>query len=340
MIPYQVVIPVHEASQVGDARRQAVRIAERVGMNENDRGKVAIVATELANNLVRHAGAAGHGEIALRLLAHAEGNGVEILAIDKGPGMADVGRCLQDGFSTGGTAGHGLGAVKRLASEFDVMSVVGQGTVVLARLVEGAAPAPAPGQTGLRWGVINKPVKGETECGDTWRVVRRHDGTTAVLVADGLGHGPAAAEAANAAALAFDADPFADLKRVFEKAHAALRSTRGAAVAAAHIDPARRTLRYAGIGNIAGTLVDATAARRGLSSHNGTVGAHMHKVHEFEYPWPDRGGMLVMHSDGLATRWDPAAYPGLIQRHPAVVAGVLYRDFTRGRDDVTVVVLS
>jgi anti-sigma regulatory factor (Ser/Thr protein kinase) len=338
MIPYQVFIPVHEASQVGEARRQAVRIAERVGLNESDRGKVAIVATELGNNLVRHAGAAGHGEIALRLLAHAEGNGVEILAIDKGPGMADVGRCLQDGYSTGGTAGQGLGAVKRLATEFDVTSAVGAGTVVLARLLDSSTPPPAPAGTSLRWGVVNKPVKGETECGDTWRVVRRHDGAAAVLVADGLGHGPAAAEAANAAALAFDADPFADLKRVFEKAHAAARGTRGAAVAAAHIDPARRALRYAGIGNIAGTVVEG-GVRRGLSSHNGTVGAQMHKVHEFEYPWPERG-LLVMHSDGLATRWDPSAYPGLTQRHPAVVAGVLYRDFTRGRDDVTVLVVS
>ena len=348
MIPYQAIIPVHESSQVGEARRQAVRLAERVGMNEGDRGKVAIIATELANNLVRHAGPAGHGEIALRLLAHAEGNGVEVLAIDKGPGMADVGRCLQDGYSTGGTAGQGLGAVRRLASEFDVTSAAGTGTVVVARLLDGAptaaltaaaAPPPSIPGNGLRWGVINKPVKGETECGDTWRVVRRHDGVTAILVADGLGHGPAAAEAANAAALVFDADPFVDLKRLFEKAHVHLRGTRGAAVAAAHIDPVRRTLRYAGIGNIAGTLVDG-GARRGLSSHNGTVGAQMHKVHEFEYPWPGRGGVTVMHSDGLGTRWDPAAYPGLMQRHPAVVAGVLYRDFTRGRDDVTVVVIS
>ena len=130
MIPYQVIIPVHEASQVGEARRHAVRIAERVGLNENDRGKVAIIATELANNLVRHGGAAGHGEIALRLLAHAEGNGVEILALDKGPGMADVGRCLQDGYSTGGTAGHGLGAVKRLVNEFDLDTHPGKGTRV------------------------------------------------------------------------------------------------------------------------------------------------------------------------------------------------------------------
>jgi anti-sigma regulatory factor (Ser/Thr protein kinase) len=337
MTPHQVIIPVVESSQVGEARRHAVRLAERVGLNESARGKVAIVATELGNNLVRHGGG---GEVALRLLAHAEGNGVEILAIDKGPGMADVGRCLQDGFSTGGTAGQGLGAVRRLSTDFDIYSGVGGGTVVVSRLLDSATPATPPAAArGFRWGAINKPVKGETECGDTWRVARRDaDGLLAVMVADGLGHGPAAAEAAHAAALAFDADPFLDPKRYLEKTHAAVRATRGAAVAAAHVDLARRVVRYAGVGNIAGTIVEG-AARRGLASHNGTVGAQLHKVHEFEYAWPDRG-LLVMHSDGMATRWDPATYPGVAQRHPAVLAGVLYRDFTRGRDDVTVLVVS
>jgi anti-sigma regulatory factor (Ser/Thr protein kinase) len=334
MIPHQVFIPVVESSQVGDARRHAARIAERVGLNEPDRGKVAIIATELANNLVRHGGG---GEIALRLLAHAEGNGVEICAIDKGPGMANVGQCLQDGFSTGGTAGQGLGAAQRLATEFDVHAGAGAGTVVVARVLDGKPPAQPPGKA-LRWGVLNKPVKGETECGDTWRVARRADGLVAAIVADGLGHGPAAAEASRAAAIAFDADPFADLKHLFEKAHANTRGTRGAAVAIAQLDPARQVVRFAGVGNIAGTIVDGHA-RRGLASHNGTVGAQIHKVHQLEYPWPDRGA-LVMHSDGLGTRWDPAAYPGLTQRHPSVIAGVLYRDFTRGRDDVTVLVIS
>jgi hypothetical protein len=80
------------------------------------------------------------------------------------------------------------------------------------------------------------------------------------------------------------------------------------------------------------------AGSRGLFTHNGTVGAQVRKVQEFEYAWPD-GGLLVMHSDGLQTRWSMDPYPGLMARHPAVVAGVLYRDFQRGRDDATVLVL-
>jgi len=48
--------------------------------------------------------------------------------------------------------------------------------------------------------------------------------------------------------------------------------------------------------------------------------------------------MLVLHSDGLVSHWSLDAYPGLAARDPSLIAGILYRDFTRGRDDVTVVV--
>ncbi len=61
------------------------------------------------------------------------------------------------------------------------------------------------------------------------------------------------------------------------------------------------------------------------------------KFQEFAYPFP-KGATLVMHSDGLISRWTLDAYPGLAAHDPALVAGVLYRDFQRGRDDVTVLV--
>jgi hypothetical protein len=120
--------------------------------------------------------------------------------------------------------------------------------------------------------------------------------------------------------------------------HAAIGGTRGAAVAVAQLDPAASTLTFAGVGNIAGTLLAPGGASRGLFSHNGTVGHQVRKVQPFEYPWSP-GGVLVLHSDGLQTRWSLGAYPGLIRRHPAVIAGVLHRDFLRGRDDATVLVI-
>jgi hypothetical protein len=120
-----------------------------------------------------------------------------------------------------------------------------------------------------------------------------------------------------------------------EFAHGALRSTRGAALAVADLDLARE-VRYAGIGNIAG-LVSTSHDTRHMVSHPGIVGHEVRKIQEFVYPW-SQDSLLVMHSDGLATHWNLDQYPGLASRRPSLIAGVLYRDFTRGRDDVAVVV--
>src|SRR5262249_8438817 len=135
---------------------------------ETEAGKVALVVTEAAGNLVKHA---RDGEILLRPLARDGVVGLEILAIDCGPGIADYRRCLRDGFSTAGTPGPGLGAIARLASFTDVHSVVPSGTALLARL--GAGPAPAPPR-GLRVGVVCLPVAGEEICGDAWAVEHAH----------------------------------------------------------------------------------------------------------------------------------------------------------------------
>jgi hypothetical protein len=109
-------------------------------------------------------------------------------------------------------------------------------------------------------------------------------------------------------------------------------------VAAGLFDRAHGVLRYAGIGNISGSLLE-NGTSRGLLSHNGTAGAQARKIQEMEYPWPPNA-ILVMHSDGLQSRWQLDRYPGIAASHPGVIAGVLYRDFQRGRDDATVVVVS
>ncbi|OLB97884.1 MAG: hypothetical protein AUH30_09400 [Candidatus Rokubacteria bacterium 13_1_40CM_68_15] len=93
---------------------------------------------------------------------------------------------------------------------------------------------------------------------------------------------------------------------------------------------------YAGLGNIAGAVL-ADGRMRHMVSHNGIAGHEARRLNEFSYPWPD-GALVVLHSDGLGTHWDLGRYSGLIQREPSLIAGVLYRDFARRRDDVVVVV--
>lgn len=327
----QIVIAVTDASQMGEARRAATRWAEVAGLSETQRAEAGIVATELGNNLAKY-GTGGKMLIQPRSVGGAAG--LEILAIDSGPGMADVQRCMQDGFSTGGTPGTGLGAVRRIAAEFDLCSIPELGTVVLARI--GVKPRPGVQKPSpFRWAAICVPAPGEAVCGDAWRVMERGD-ELHLMIADGLGHGPLAAEASEPCARLFEKGSFTGPDAFIDIAHRSISGTRGAAVAACIASATKRSLRYAGAGNIAGTLRSASESR-GLVSHNGTVGHLMRKVQQIDYPWPDRG-LLIMHSDGLQSRWDLSRYPGLVARHPAVVAGVLYRDFVRGRDDVTVLV--
>jgi anti-sigma regulatory factor (Ser/Thr protein kinase) len=324
-----VSVAVADPSQVGEARRTALRMAEEAALSDTECGAVGVVVTELASNLSKYA---SDGRILLQVLRRASGRCLEVLAVDSGPGIADVERCLRDGFSTSGTPGTGLGAVRRMSSEFDVYSAPGAGTVVLARV---GTRCGRPMERGYQWAAVSAPAPHELVCGDAWRVLER-DGEIALLVADGLGHGPFAAEAADRAAQEFDASAFDALGAFVERAHRALSGSRGAAMAAAHV-ARNAVVHYAGVGNIAGSVVTSSQSR-GLFSQNGTVGLQMRKAQQLEYDWPERA-LLIMHSDGVSNRWSLGAYEGLIARHPAVVAGVLLRDFGRGRDDATVVVV-
>jgi anti-sigma regulatory factor (Ser/Thr protein kinase) len=321
---------VTEATQAGDARRLAQELARQVGFDEPDAGKVAIAVTESATNLVKHGGG---GEIVLRVLSHGTIAGIEMLVLDRGAGITNVAECLRDGFSTAGSPGTGLGAVRRASALFDLYSVPRAGTAILARFWP---LRDAPDGDRLQLGVVSVPKSGEHVCGDAW-AVEQLPGRVVIVVADGLGHGPGAAEAARAALQTFRTRLAQGPLEMIEAMHDPLRRTRGAAVSVAEIDTDRRLVRFSGVGNVAGAVLSRNGSRRMVSGH-GTVGLSVRKVQEFAYPWPD-GALLVMHTDGLGTRWDLDAYPGLSERHPGLVAAVLYRDFCRGNDDATVVVV-
>src|SRR5690349_19022077 len=109
-------VPVQEQSQVGEARRTAASLTAKLGLNETEAGKVAIIVTELATNLLKHGKG---GELVLNVPG-AEPAGLEILALDKGTGIANLRECMRDGHSTAGTPGGGLGAVERLSSALDI----------------------------------------------------------------------------------------------------------------------------------------------------------------------------------------------------------------------------
>ncbi|MCX7513901.1 ATP-binding protein [Frateuria hangzhouensis] len=321
------VLLLDDASQVGHARRTAQQWAQQIGFDETDAGRAALVATELASNVLKHA---GRGVLHQRTVAGRRAQGLEILAIDRGPGF-DLSHCMVDGYSSRGTQGIGLGALARQAQVFDAYADH-RGSIVLARLYPRLD---ARGQD-YRFGISHHAIHGEAVCGDAWRLAVDGQRLSA-LVIDGLGHGPQAALAADAGAQAFAASPFEAPERLLETAHQQMAGSRGGALAVARFD-GQDVLQFLGIGNISASLVRAEGSR-GLASHPGIVGGQYRKAQVFEYPGA-AGQLLVMHSDGLQSRWRLGDYPGLWNRHPAVVAALLHRDFCRGRDDTTVLVIA
>lgn len=326
--PESLVLQVSEQSQAGEARRRAMALAMEHGLSEAAASNLAIVVTELATNLLYHGSG---GEIILTRLDDPAQPSIDVTALDRGPGMVDVARSLRDGYSTAGTSGTGLGAASRLSQEFDIYSEPGKGTAVFARFYRDAQAPVA----GVQFGALRVPLQGEYECGDAWSITAAN-GHIAFLIADGLGHGPLAATASKAAVRVLresDSDAPADLLRDM---HAALRSTRGAAAGLASVDPVSGEVRFCGVGNTVFVLAGDGRPRH-MISHNGTLGHHASHFQEFSYRWnPDE--VLVMHSDGLSANWAGNHYPGLMQRHPGLIAAVLFRDFRRTRDDATVVV--
>jgi anti-sigma regulatory factor (Ser/Thr protein kinase) len=336
---HHLVFPMTDTSCVGAARRQAALLGQQAGLDEADAGRVAIVATELGSNLVKHA----TGGRLLLAVHHQRSMGhdgedkhdhtVEMLSIDDGPGIPQVARCLVDGYSTSGTPGTGLGAVRRLADDFDIYSSVPGGTVAVARVRSAKSPRT---RGNFRIGAVAIAAPGEKVCGDGW-VALVQDRQVSLLVVDGLGHGHHAAEAAGVAMATFERTAPGSLSRMLESLHGALRMTRGAAVFTAHADAAAGRIAHAGAGNVVGRVVSGLHDRSVISQH-GTAGLQLHRPEEMHSDWPAHAA-FVLHTDGIQTRWKADVITPLLSHDPVLMAAVLVRNFCRGRDDATVVVL-
>jgi anti-sigma regulatory factor (Ser/Thr protein kinase) len=321
-------IAVEDGTAPGRVRRSAMALAGRLCFSEHRAGEVGIAATELATNLHRHAVA---GVVLVRIRRAGDETGVELVVVDAGPGVADFGALTRDGTSTAGTLGIGLGAAMRLATWFDSHSVPGRGTVIVATFWRATAPTLRPTTAAL-----TRPMGGQAVCGDACAV--RADGdVTTLLLADGLGHGELAAIAARAALRSFaQAAPDERPARTIERVNAALRPTRGAAVAVVRLDPPAGTIAFAGLGNVA-AWIDDGERRRALLSHPGIAGAHHKPVRDYVLELP-KHALVVLHSDGLTPKWNLDAYPGLRARDPHLVAATLIRDAGVRHDDASIMV--
>ncbi|MET9827898.1 ATP-binding SpoIIE family protein phosphatase [Streptomyces sp. NPDC006385] len=343
-------VPVHDSTRLRDVRVAAADAAHHAGLAGDRVAAAELVATELATNLLKHAGG---GRILLDLVGPpcpAYGDErtsmVQIMAVDHGPGIPDTAAALRDGYSTTASLGAGLGTCLRTADDFGLHGAPGRGTIVMARIAsrpkrDAAGPQTVP--LPVRAGGVNVPFAGVEFSGDAWTCVRTGDRVT-LMLADGLGHGPQAARASSAAVETVRSSPHLPPPDLLRRLHAALRATRGAAVAVAQLDLGAGQLYFAGVGNV-GARLRRGDSWQGLVSRPGIVGAHL-PVHlpQQRQTWTD-DCLLVLHTDGLPSRWSPGpAVHTPSSLDPAVTAASIVRDASSParpvRDDTAVVVLS
>ena len=322
------VVAITELTDVAEARRRAADLGRAGGLDEAAAGRLAIAVTEVATNLLKHASG---GEVFVGMAGTAQRRGVQVIGIDRGGGMTNVDASLVDGYSTAGTAGTGLGAIRRVSDSFDLYTAR-TGTVVAACVFPSAGRPPAVPPAGA----VCVPAPGERESGDAWAIWSA-GGLTSVFVVDGLGHGRDAATAARVAVDMFQRHAERAAPDIVALVHDAMKKTRGGAIALAELDERSGTMRYCAVGNISAVVARPNGDEQHCITLPGIAGHAMRRVQTFTYEWP-RGSLLIMHTDGIGTHWSLAKYPGLMQRRPDVVAGVLYRDHRRGSDDATAVV--
>jgi anti-sigma regulatory factor (Ser/Thr protein kinase) len=317
-----------DSADVGAVRRGLGALATAAGLDQARAGDAALIASELASNVLKHA---GRGGAILGIVQEPSRRGVAIAAWDRGPGM-NLEACLRDGMSTAGTRGAGLGAVARLATRFDAYTRPDRGSVITATVFPHGPPQ--PGRFAV--GAACVPYPGLHVCGDAWAAEIDGDRATAI-VCDGLGHGDGAQAASAAVIAAFRAAPGAPLPEILDRADRAARATRGAAAALVRIDLARRELAIAGVGNVAAWI--ASDRLRQLVTQHGTLG-HVRpaRITEEHHPFPPRA-QLVMCSDGIKSRWNFDDHPGLVSHEPVTIATAMWRDLGRGRDDATALIM-
>jgi anti-sigma regulatory factor (Ser/Thr protein kinase) len=337
-------IALTQEAHIGAAKRAVRRCASEIGFDERRLAEIDIAVKEIGSNAIKFG--RGTGQIyCARADETIEPGGIEIIYLDKGPGIEDTLTALEDGYTTTGSLGAGLGAIKRLADEFYIYSIIeghsrklsmygrtSHGTALIFRKRAGSEDDTQKERKAL-WGAMTRAAIGEDENGDAY-IIKRVGDRQLLAIVDGLGHGPKAMEASQVANASIQENALQPVETIIRATHEALRSTRGAVLGLAAIDCATGEIEYAGIGN---TDFRAFGGREPLRfiSLNGTLGSRLDRVKVFKERLP-KVATLIMSTDGISERWDYQSYPGLLGLHPQMLCAVVMRDHSRPKDDATI----
>lgn len=302
-------------------------IASQVGFQPQRLSEIDLIVAEISSNLVKHAGG---GEILVRHFQTADNAGLEIISIDNGPGMSDPARMMEDGISTTGTLGHGLGSVRRLSDQAQIYSQKGWGTILLSRIFQNPALKPV---TGLEFRSLLVAKPGETVCGDGCYVKQTPD-YIKLFLGDGLGHGPEAYNAVQTAIKSFRIYPDHQPIDIIRNMHRSVNKTRGLVGSVVVFDTKARQWTWCGVGNISTRLCGPLTTKSFLP-YNGIIGMNLPgTINNHILPF-ERGQLLVMCSDGIQSRWDHMKYPFILRYDLSILAAALYKDFARQTDDTS-----
>jgi anti-sigma regulatory factor (Ser/Thr protein kinase) len=320
-----------DEASVAVARERVRAEGAAIGMTVESAARLATAVSELGHNQLRHA---RFGSIAVRRIARAGVAGLEVIAADRGDGIADVSRIGARVSRPPGAAslGIGLSAVLELSDEVDFDVRLGEGTCVWARKFAGSVPH------ARSVALFGRPIDGEPRSGDDAAFVRFEDGALLLALADGLGHGREARSAASDAVAGVLGAPDSSLDAMFERCHATLARSRGAVMSVVRLAPGG-AVDVGMCGNVSvrkvGRRPGGEVRFAGPSFALGTPGpAPRMRV---EHDVLDAHELLVAFSDGLSSRL--AVDASLFGEPPVVAARKLLDEFSDGRDDALVAVV-
>lgn len=246
-------------------------------------------------------------------------------------------RMMEDGVSSTNTMGQGLGAIRRLSDDFDIYSLKDWGTILLSRIFTGT-PVPVKKKP-VEVRVLMVAKQGESDCGDNYHCSITRSNQLKFILSDGLGHGQAAALAAKQSIRSFLENTVQPPNEQIKRIHMAIKSTRGAVINISYLDFTNKQLMYCGVGNISCRIFSAGKSRSCIS-YNGIVGHSVpHTLNNHVLQWA-KNDILILHSDGLSTRWDLQKYPMITKHDYSIMAAALYKDHCRKNDDVTIAIIS
>ena len=332
-----IEFPISEKQHVSRIKRQITELAKTIGFSESAIGEIAICVTELAENLIQHG--AINGKIIYGEINEAKKRGIKIISEDEGPGITDIESVIEDGYSTTGSLGIGLGAVKRMMNEFSIISkqlpYFKTGTRIITKKYIPNEPKSIAFKKPTVFSVFSRSKLGESVNGDNY-FLQHFDNSTLFAVIDGLGHGAGASEASKMTRAFLYENYKVALEDIIPELHKALRHTRGVAISIALINNDEKTLHYIGVGNVLGRVYNSPEPIN-LVNYNGTLGLSLRKFKLFTYPW-HMENIIILTSDGISYRYNFKNKEGLLQKHPILIADYIIKRFSKNYDDATILV--